>query len=94
MAQRIVARYHLTQLTRLEVAAYVVHRLRIAGTQTPIFPYALIGSLHRLTGGAAPDQPGVRRALLGTFVQRELQVTPKILKKRHVSARCVATRRR
>jgi general secretion pathway protein A len=82
VAQRIVARYHLRQLTRLEVAAYVVHRLRIAGTQTPIFPYALTGPLHRLTGGVPRLINLVcDRALLGTYVQRKLQVTPKTLMK-------------
>ena len=82
VAQRIVARYHLSQLTRLEVAAYVVHRLRIAGTQTPVFPYSLIGPLYRLTGGVPRLINLVcDRALLGTYVQRQLQVTPKTLKR-------------
>ena len=80
VAQRIVARYHLSQLTRLEVAAYVVHRLRIAGTQTPVVPYSLIGPLYRLTGGVPRLINLVcDRALLGTYVQRTLQVTPKTL---------------
>jgi general secretion pathway protein A len=82
VAQRIVARYHLSQLTRLEVAAYVVHRLRIAGTQVPVFPYSLIGPLYRMTGGVPRLINLVcDRALLGTYVQRKLQVTPKTLKK-------------
>ena len=82
VAQRVVARYHLRQLTRLEVAAYVAHRLRISGTQTPVFPYALTGTLYRLTGGVPRLINLVcDRALLGTFVQRKLQVTPKTLKK-------------
>ena len=81
VAQRIVARYHLGQLTRLEVAAYVVHRLQVSGTQTPVFPYALISTLYRLTGGVPRLINLVcDRALLGTFVQRRLQVTPRILK--------------
>jgi general secretion pathway protein A len=82
VAQRIVARYHLSQLTRLEVAAYVVHRLRISGTQVPVFPYSLIGPLYRMTGGVPRLINLVcDRALLGTYVQRKLQVTPKTLKK-------------
>ncbi len=81
VAQRVVARYHLSQLTRLEVAAYVVHRLRISGTQVPVFPYSLVGPLYRLTGGVPRLINLVcDRALLGTYVQRKLQVTPKILK--------------
>ena len=82
VAQRIVARYHLTHLTRLEVAAYVVHRLRIAGAQLPLIPFALIGSLYRLTGGVPRLINLVcDRALLGTYVQGKMQVTPKILRK-------------
>jgi len=81
VAQRIVARYHLGHLTRPEVGAYVAHRLRVSGTQTPVFPCSLIGSLYRLTGGV-PRLINLicDRALLGTYVQRELQVTPKTLK--------------
>jgi general secretion pathway protein A len=81
VAQRVVARYHLGQLTRLEVAAYVVHRLRVSGTQTPVFPYSLVGTLYRLTGGVPRLINLVcDRALLGAYVQRKLQVTPKTLK--------------
>ena len=82
VAQRIVARYHLGQLTRLEVAAYVAHRLRFAGTQTPVFPYSLTDKLYRLTGGVPRLINLVcDRALLGAYVQRTLQVTPRTLKK-------------
>jgi general secretion pathway protein A len=82
VAQRIVARYHLTHLTRLEVAAYVVHRLRVSGTDLPIIPYSLIGPLYRLTGGVPRLINLVcDRALLGAYVQRQLQVTPKTMKK-------------
>jgi general secretion pathway protein A len=82
VAQRIVARYHLGHLTRLEVAAYVVHRLRVAGTQLPLIPYALTAPLYRLTGGVPRLINLVcDRALLGAYVKRELQVTPGILKK-------------
>src|SRR5512133_2106586 len=81
VAQRVVARYHLGPLTRLEVAGYVAHRLRVSGTQTPVFPYALTATLHRLTGGVPRLINLVcDRALLGVFVQRRLQVTPQILK--------------
>lgn len=82
VAQRVVARYHLGHLTRLEVASYVAHRLLVSGTQVPIFPYSLIGPLYRLTGGV-PRLINLLcdRALLGTYVQRKLQVTPKILRR-------------
>ncbi|MBI2960588.1 MAG: AAA family ATPase [Betaproteobacteria bacterium] len=82
VAQRIVARYHLGHLTRVEVAAYVVHRLSVSGAQLPLFPYSLIGLLYRLTGGVPRLINLVcDRALLGTYVQGMMQVTPKTLKK-------------
>ena len=68
--QRIVARYRLGPLSRAEVAAYVRHRLDVAGAKRPLLPARLTGRLYRLSGGI----PRVinllcDRALLGTYVQ-------------------------
>jgi general secretion pathway protein A len=81
VAQRIVARYHLPHLTRLEVASYVAHRLRVSGAITPIFPHSLIGTLYRRTRGV-PRLINLicDRALLGTYVQNLMQVTPQTLR--------------
>jgi general secretion pathway protein A len=70
LAQRIVARYHLGALTKQEVAAYVRHRLDVAGTQRKLFPPAVMNRLYCLTGGI-PRTINVLcdRALLGTYVQ-------------------------
>jgi len=73
--QRIVARYHLGPLTQPEVAAYVRHRLEIAGAQRQLFPETLMGRVYRLSGGV----PRVinllcDRALLGTYVQEKERV--------------------
>ncbi len=75
LAQRIVARYHLGPLTKPEVAAYVRHRLEVAGARRPLFPPALMGRLHRLSGGI-PRILNVLcdRALLGAFVQSKERV--------------------
>jgi len=75
LAQRIVARYHLGGLGKAEVAAYVQHRLAVAGTQRQLFPRALIGRLHRLSGGI-PRIINVLcdRALLGTYAQGKERV--------------------
>jgi general secretion pathway protein A len=75
LSQRIIARYHLGPLTKPEVAAYVRHRLEIAGAQRQLFPASLMGRLHRLSGGV----PRVinllcDRALLGTYVQEKERV--------------------
>ena len=37
LAQRIVVRYHLRGLVRDEVPDYLIHRLRLAGTELPLF---------------------------------------------------------
>jgi general secretion pathway protein A len=75
LAQRIVARYHLGALSKAEVAAYVQHRLEVAGTQRQLFPLAIMGRLHRLSGGI-PRVINVLcdRALLGTYAQGKERV--------------------
>lgn len=82
LAQRIVARYHLGPLTKAEVAAYVRHRLEIAGTTRQLFPPSLMGRLYRLSGGV-PRVINVicDRALLGAFVQGKEKVDPATLAK-------------
>ncbi|MBI4983806.1 MAG: AAA family ATPase [Rhodocyclales bacterium] len=81
VAQRVVARYHLTHLTRDEVATYVNHRLRVAGGQAELFPPALIGQLYRYTRGVPRLINLVcDRALLGTYVQGKSQVTRQTLR--------------
>ena len=74
-SQRIVARYHLGPLTKPEVAAYVRHRLEIAGARRQLFPAALMGRIYRLSGGV-PRLINVLcdRALLGTYVQGKERV--------------------
>ncbi len=81
LAQRIVARYHLGPLSRQEVAAYVEHRLQVAGTQRQLFPAALISRLHRLSGGV-PRVINVLcdRALLGAYAQSRDRVDRATLK--------------
>lgn len=80
LAQRIVARYHLGPLSRPEVAAYVQHRLAVAGTQRQLFSPALTRRLHRISGGI-PRIVNVLcdRALLGTYVQGKEKVDRKTL---------------
>jgi general secretion pathway protein A len=75
LSQRIIARYHLGPLTKPEVAAYVRHRLEIAGAQRQLFPASLMGRLYRLSGGV-PRLVNLLcdRALLGTYVQEKERV--------------------
>ena len=51
LGQRITARYHLTPLLRDETAAYIQHRLAIAGCHRPIMKKRVITRIHRLSGG-------------------------------------------
>ena len=75
LSQRIVARYHLGPLSKSEVAAYVGHRLEVAGAKRQLIPARLMGRLYRLSGGV-PRVINVLcdRALLGAFVQGKERV--------------------
>jgi general secretion pathway protein A len=81
VAQRVIARYHLTQLAPDEVRAYVGHRLRVSGAAQVIFPDSLYKILHRATDGV-PRLINLicDRALLGTYVQERQQVNAATLR--------------
>ncbi len=51
LGQRITARYHLSPLLRDETAAYIQHRLAIAGCRRPIMTTGAITRIHQLSGG-------------------------------------------
>lgn len=72
LAQRITGRYHLAPLSRSETAAYVHHRLKVAGASVEIFTGAALREVHRLSGGV-PRIINVicDRALLGAFTQEQ-----------------------
>ena len=80
LAQRITARYHLESLSKKEVAAYVNHRLAVAGTHSALFPPATIDRLFRLSGGV-PRLINLLcdRALLGAYVQGQHHVDTRTL---------------
>lgn len=82
LAQRITARYHLESLSKKEAAAYVNHRLAVAGTRSPLFPPATIDRLFRLSRGV-PRLINLLcdRALLGAYVQGQSHVDPITLTK-------------
>jgi general secretion pathway protein A len=82
LAQRITARYHLGSLSKIEVAAYVNHRLSIAGARSKLFPDSTIGKVYRLSRGI-PRLINLLcdRALLGAYVQGQNQVDKPTLSK-------------
>ena len=51
LAQRIVIRYHMTALTRDELAPYLAHRLRLAGAELPLFDAPAEEALFQATSG-------------------------------------------
>src|SRR3954454_862484 len=51
LAQRITGRYHLDPLSGEEAAAYVRHRLRVAGATREIFTNGSLREVQRLSGG-------------------------------------------
>lgn len=70
LSQRIVARYHLSALSKKEVGAYIRHRLEVSGGKHTLIPERLHDRLYRLSGGV-PRLINVLcdRALLGAYVQ-------------------------
>jgi general secretion pathway protein A len=76
LAQRITGRYHLGPLSREETAAYVRHRLRVAGAMREIFTAAALRALHQRSDGV-PRLVNVLadRAMLGAFARDRHQVS-------------------
>ena len=75
LAQRITGRYHLDPLTRQETAAYVRHRMRVAGATADIFTGSALRAVFNVTRGI-PRVINIvcDRALLGAYTQDLHQV--------------------
>ena len=82
LAQRITGRYHLDPLSRLETAAYVRHRLRVAGATADIFTRGALREIYNVTRGI-PRVINIicDRALLGAYTQ-DLHQVPAALVRR------------
>ncbi|MGB4334357.1 MAG: AAA family ATPase [Chromatiaceae bacterium] len=78
--QRITARYHLNPFSAQDTAAYVQHRLAVAGVDRPLFTRSALRQLHRASKGV-PRLINIfcDRALLGACVTRHPLVTRRIL---------------
>src|SRR5215468_7346499 len=81
LAQRITGRFHLDPLSKSEAAAYVRHRLRVAGSTSDIFTAAALREIYRLSGGV-PRVINVicDRALLGAYTQDRHHVTAGLIR--------------
>jgi general secretion pathway protein A len=81
IAQRITGRYHLNPLSRSESAAYVNHRMRVAGSSGQVFTAAALREVHRLSKGV-PRIINVicDRALLGAFTRDSPEIDPALIR--------------
>ena len=68
LTQRVTARYHLTPLSKTEVADYIRHRLSVARCTTDVFSPSAISSVYKYSGGV-PRLINVLcdRAMLGVY---------------------------
>ena len=81
LAQRITGRYHLDPLSKSETAAYVTHRLKIAGCTAELFTPAALREMHRLSTGIPRIINVISdRALLGAFTQEMHRIGPQLVR--------------
>lgn len=80
LSQRITARYHLLPLSRKDCAQYVLHRLRIAGRERPLFTRAAVTRLHKHSGGI-PRLMNLLcdRAMMGAYGAHQEKVDAKLM---------------
>ncbi|MCG6877915.1 MAG: AAA family ATPase [Deltaproteobacteria bacterium] len=75
LGQRITARYHLTPLSPEETAAYIEHRLEVAGCKRPLFTRGTLRLIHRLSNGIPRLINTIcDRALLGAYGRKNTLV--------------------
>ncbi len=82
LAQRITGRYHLDPLSREETAAYVRHRLRVAGATREVFSNYALREIARLSGGV-PRLVNIicDRSLLGAYTEDRHSVGAAIVRR-------------
>jgi len=80
LTQRITARYHIAPLSQVETAAYIRHRMWIAGVQRPIFSNPAINKIYHLCNGT-PRLINIicDRALLGAYAKNSDTIDTKIV---------------
>lgn len=75
LSQRITARYHLAPLNKDETAAYVHHRMMVAGARTNPFRRSALNALYQRSGGV-PRLINIiaDRALAGAYARESVRV--------------------
>lgn len=84
LAQRIIARYHISPLSLKETNAYIDYRLRMSGymSERKLFPLPVVKRIYHLTKGVPRLINTIcDRALLGAYSQNLSAVDLKILAK-------------
>lgn len=80
LAQRITARYHLMPLNKVDVSAYVAHRLSIAGRDGALFTKSACSRIHELSGGIARIMNLIcDKALLHAYGNQLTEIGPKTI---------------
>ena len=75
LRQRITVRYHLPPLTVAETAAYIEHRLRVAGAQACVFETSAVKRVHKYSSGCPRLINAVcDHAMLAGYVQRKTRI--------------------
>jgi general secretion pathway protein A len=76
LRQRITVRYHLTPLSRMEVAQYVQHRLVVSGAKgAPYFTAPALWRVHRYSSGIPRLVNALcDKALLAGFVEQQMRI--------------------
>ena len=82
IAQRVTGRYHLEPLDANDTAAYVRHRMRVAGTQRDVFSQSALHTLYRRAHGI-PRLINViaDRALLAAYTQDRHDVDGRLVRR-------------
>jgi general secretion pathway protein A len=80
LSQRITARYPLEPLSLKETAAYIQHRLKVAGAEKKIFQPGAIKELHRASKGI-PRMINLisERSLTGAYAMNRKKVDQKLI---------------
>jgi general secretion pathway protein A len=82
LAQRITARWHLEPLDRRETAAYVRHRLEVAGANGQLFSPSALAEVHRCALGVPRLINAIcDRALLGAYAQQKREIDGPIVQR-------------
>ena len=81
LAQRITGRYHLAPLSREDTAAYVRHRMKVAGAREDVFSESALREIHRRSKGI-PRVINIicDRALLGAYALEQYDVTARLIR--------------